>query len=701
MNFLNPLFFLGALAILAPLLLHLVRRERARKFEFPSLMFLRRVSRRYIRYQKLRHLLLLLLRALALLVIALAFARPYLQKAGAALTPGRIAENHIILLDDSMSMAYSDRWDRAKEAAARIARALEPGDRIALLLFSDRTLTLVPLTADPQAIPSALAGLPRPSDRRTRFTQGLRAAQQAAYEAQGGRRVIHLISDFQKSGWNSDAQDFRLAPDIRLVPVGVGGGECSNLAAADAQLAEVGGETGGELRIRYSLVNFGTEDRNGVRVRLSVDERAAAEKTVSVARGRVEREDFQLKGLAAGIHTIVLEIDDDRFARDNRFVLVVNVRGRVPVTAVEDARSGRNGRAPGFFLSRALNVAGLSPFQLATIPPGEAESLATLPGSVLIWNDIPGGSAAMQRKLQEFVRGGGGLALIVSGERAAADFNRTFAAWLPVQVAVPAPGAFAGRASGDFALLTDIRLDHPIFLPFAEPQSGNFSSARFYRHVVLQAGPEAQVLARFDNGDPAVIAAEIGEGHVVILPFSADDAFNDLPLKAVYAPFWQQLMRYLQRYRQERHWVEVGESIDPGRILDEAAISLQKRGPAAGRVAAVIDPDRRRLPGSAESGVVIVEKAGFYEVRSAGLSTKVAVNTAPEESDLTAGDPEEMAAGWASNQGGESPAGGIAESLSPEAQERGQALWRWLLLLAAVFFAAEGWLGNRSMLGPE
>lgn len=701
MNFLNPSFFLGALAVLAPLLLHLVRRERARKFEFPSLMFLRRISRRHIRYQKLRHLLLLLLRALVLLVIALAFARPYLQKAGAALAPGRIAENHVILLDDSMSMAYGDRWERAGEAAARIARGLQPGDRIALLLFSDRTLTLVPLTADRQAIPGALAGLPGPSDRRTRFAQGLRAAQQAAYEAKGGRRIIHLISDFQKSGWTSDEQDFHLAPDIRLVPVGVGGGECSNLIATDVQPAEAGGEAGGELRIRYSLVNFGTEDRNDVRVRLSVDERPAAEKTVSVGRARVEREDFVVKGLAAGMHTVVLEIGDDCFARDNRFALVVNVRGRVPVTAVEEARSGRNGRAPSFFLSRALNVPGLSPFQLATIAPAEAESLAALPGSALIWNDIPGGSAALQRKLQEFVRGGGGLAVIVSGERAAADFNRTFATWLPVQVEAPAAETVAGRSSGDFVLLTDIRMDHPIFRPFGEPQSGNFSSARFYRHVALEAGPEAQVPARFDNGDPAVIAAEVGEGHVVVLPFSADDAFNDLPLKAVYAPFWQQVMRYLQRYRPERYWVEVGESIDPGRILDETAISLQKRSPEPGRVVAVFDPDRRRLPVPAESGAVLVEKAGFYELRSAGLNAKVAVNPAPEESDLAAGDPEEMAAGWASNQGGDSSAAAAAESLSPEEQERGQALWRWLLLLAALFFAAEGWLGNRSVLGPE
>jgi hypothetical protein len=58
MSFVNPLFFLGVLAAAIPILLHLIKRERAQKVEFPTLMYLRRISKKTIRYQKLRHLLL-------------------------------------------------------------------------------------------------------------------------------------------------------------------------------------------------------------------------------------------------------------------------------------------------------------------------------------------------------------------------------------------------------------------------------------------------------------------------------------------------------------------------------------------------------------------------------------------------------------------------------------------------------------------
>ena len=123
MNFINPLFFIGALATAVPILLHLIKREHAQKIEFPTLMFLRRISKKTIRYQKLRHLMLLLLRILAFLLVVIACARPYRDTAQAAASPGMIAATaHIIVLDNSLSMDYEDRWDRAKKAAGDIVR---------------------------------------------------------------------------------------------------------------------------------------------------------------------------------------------------------------------------------------------------------------------------------------------------------------------------------------------------------------------------------------------------------------------------------------------------------------------------------------------------------------------------------------------------------------------------------------------------
>ena len=86
LSFLTPLFLYGALGALVPLLLHLIKRERARKRVFSTIRFLKLSSHAVVRQQKIRRLILLMLRMAACAVLAMIFARPFLNDtAGAAL----------------------------------------------------------------------------------------------------------------------------------------------------------------------------------------------------------------------------------------------------------------------------------------------------------------------------------------------------------------------------------------------------------------------------------------------------------------------------------------------------------------------------------------------------------------------------------------------------------------------------------------
>src|SRR5436190_22252359 len=84
MWFLSPLFLLGVAAVAAPLLVHLVRRTRARRIEFPALTFVRQVPQRTIRRRTFRNIMLLILRCLAVVLIVIAFARPFFSRRSAA-----------------------------------------------------------------------------------------------------------------------------------------------------------------------------------------------------------------------------------------------------------------------------------------------------------------------------------------------------------------------------------------------------------------------------------------------------------------------------------------------------------------------------------------------------------------------------------------------------------------------------------------
>ena len=69
MNFLAPLFLLGAAAVIGPVIYHLVRRTTRDRQRFSSLLFLQASPPRLAQRQRIEHWLLLLLRCLALLLL--------------------------------------------------------------------------------------------------------------------------------------------------------------------------------------------------------------------------------------------------------------------------------------------------------------------------------------------------------------------------------------------------------------------------------------------------------------------------------------------------------------------------------------------------------------------------------------------------------------------------------------------------------
>ena len=116
MSFLTPLYILGALAVGLPILFHLIQRRPRGEQMFSSLMFLSPSPPRLTRRSRLDHLLLLLLRASILILIAMAFARPFLRDylQHTDLLPSRRV---VVLVDTSASMQRGDLWQQAVASA--------------------------------------------------------------------------------------------------------------------------------------------------------------------------------------------------------------------------------------------------------------------------------------------------------------------------------------------------------------------------------------------------------------------------------------------------------------------------------------------------------------------------------------------------------------------------------------------------------
>src|SRR5438128_1913168 len=108
MSFLAPLFLLGAITIALPVIFHFIRRSVRERVPFSSLMFLTPSPPRLTRRSRLEDLLLLLLRCLVVLLIASAFARPYLRRALPLPDPTAPGRRILLLVDTSASMRRPD-----------------------------------------------------------------------------------------------------------------------------------------------------------------------------------------------------------------------------------------------------------------------------------------------------------------------------------------------------------------------------------------------------------------------------------------------------------------------------------------------------------------------------------------------------------------------------------------------------------------
>ena len=134
MVFMNPLFLgLGLAALAIPLAVHLLMKQRARVVSISTLRFLVAADQRLARRNRLREILLLLLRMAALAALALALSRPYLEEAE---LPGVSKEDlDVSVSEKTVTIKASTRREEEKEEGDYHRREISTG------LYS-RTLSL-------------------------------------------------------------------------------------------------------------------------------------------------------------------------------------------------------------------------------------------------------------------------------------------------------------------------------------------------------------------------------------------------------------------------------------------------------------------------------------------------------------------------------------------------------------------------------
>ncbi|MBM3820440.1 MAG: VWA domain-containing protein [Acidimicrobiia bacterium] len=671
MSFIAPLFFAALAALAIPVLIHLIQREKKQIQRFPSLMFVQKVPYRSVQRRRIHNWLLLCVRLAALALIILAFARPFVFREHAGGPVGQGAREVVILLDQSYSIGYGDRWERARAGAYDAIDGLGPNDRASVVLFSSGAeIALRSSTAADRAQMTAAVAAAKTNDMATRFSPGLKVAGSILADSPLPRREVVLISDFQRNGWRGE-EGARLPRGTTVTPVAIGGAvDQPNVSVTAVSLARTAFESQERVAVTAAVVNRSTRSLSGGQITLEIGGRAIETERLDVEAQGSASVTFQPVTVTSSTRGTV-RVGADALAADNAFNFVLSPAQPVRVVVVD--RSGT--ATPALYLTRALAIGDAPRFETTVRGPDTLSDDDLRRASLVIVNDVAV-QAGLGRRLQRFVEGGGGV-LVASGPRAAWPAEADL---LPADIGMPVD------RTRESARIGALEYGHAVFEPFRAPRSGDFAGARFYGYRAVTAKPDVQVLARFDGGAPALLERRVGTGRVLLWASTLDLSWSDLPLKPVFLPFIHRAARHLAAYAEPAPWLTVGQ------VLDASTGSAAQQG----RV--VLTPSGRRLPVDEEGSEVLeLAEQGFYEVRGQSgdaVLNVVASNVDPAESDLTPMDPKDIVAAAV---GGSADASGAVADVpqTPDAQERSQRLWWYLLLLGIVLLAADTVISNR------
>jgi hypothetical protein len=420
MSFLTPLFFLGVAALAAPILVHLVRRTRARRVQFPALVFVRQVPQRTIRRRTLHNLLLLLLRCLAILLIVIAFTRPFFSS-GSSAKDNSAAGATVILIDNSLSMRREDLFAQAQQRAEATIAGSANDEQLALVSFDKRYAVQNRFTNDKNRLSAVVQSLAAGWDG-TDYEQALRGAESLLSEinTSGPKRVV-MISDFQLPGWNPASATFKLSNSVQLTTLDVGGNNPQpNISITNV---EARGVVFGQKYLDNLVVhiaNFSDTPKDHVQIDFQINEQSVEKRDISVNSRASRVVEFTGFNLNDGVNRCTIDLGSGDFNADNRFYFTLRRENPARALIVESASRGRS---DSLHLQSALTTNDDLPFTFTLKSTGSVDPASISDYALVILNDSGPISSALADTLVKFVEAGGQM-IVATGPRTQSEtFN--------------------------------------------------------------------------------------------------------------------------------------------------------------------------------------------------------------------------------------------------------------------------------------
>lgn len=575
----HPWMLAGLGLIAVPIAIHLINRLRFKRVRWAPMEFLLDSQRRNRRRLWLEQLLLLILRCAIVAGLVLIVARPLASGQLASLLGHGQQAEHVILLDDSMSMGQSvdagSAFDIAAEAATKLVNELRqrPGTQIVTLVRTSRPEApdLQSTRVDDAVLKQVVSLLEedRQSSLAASPSDALEVIADLMESKSSSQRALYVISDFQAKDWPSTGPMPALLRRIReggttiqlidVVDHPVDNVGVSNVAARTSSSA-----VGVPFTVDVTLQSYSSVARQGIVVTPRVDGRPLPARIVeSLPPAETSTVSFDVELPTAGIHQVDVSIDEDGLAADNARYLAVDAPESIPVLVVD----GSSDRRDSLYLSLALSPGGPAMTGLSTrIRSVEEFKPADLDECRVVYLlNVPRLQPAQREALTAFVRQGGGLGIFVGDQVDVSSYNEEW--YADGAGFLPAPLTSQHRSKADpTSEVPDFQPEqHPIFEIFAGERNSFLNTIAIEELMGVdenRLGKESRVIARHRDHSPLVVESTFGRGRVVCFLTTAGDEWTSWPQNPTYVVAMLMLNEYLSSPATELGTYFVGQPWD-------------------------------------------------------------------------------------------------------------------------------------------
>ncbi len=672
---LAPQFLLGLLLIAIPVIIHLFNFRRYRKAVFTNVRFLQELKEETTRMSRLKHLLVLASRILALLFLILAFTQPILPVSNAIpVQPGGAV---CIYIDNSFSMESQSREGALLEVARRksreIAAAFPPATRFQLLTndfeaVHQRLYTREEFLDELERVKISPAGKSL-SEVTLRQSEALHAAS-----VFNGPRFI--VSDFQRPfvDFENLADDSLSAINLVALPLQAP----LNIYIDSCWLASPVVQLNKPVELIVRLVNSSNEDVDNIPVRLQLNGAQSAVASTGLEAGKSTEVTLTFSVNVPGWQQLEIEITDHPVTFDDHYYLAFDVREKLAVL-------GLDGNTAGPYLKAFFNQDPF--FNYTAIPGSQVNYSAFKSQDVIILHQLPDISSGLTSELQRYIQQGGTVICFPDSSINLASYSE----FLNTVAGDNLSGLVRGN---DKVNVVDMR--HPVFQEVFESSrksEGVIDYPSVTAHYVLgnSGKTNRRNLVKLTGGDPFLAEYASGRGSLYFFTVPLSPRFSNLARHALVVPMLYRMTILSMRSPSAAY--TLGETkpvlISNTTVSGDEALHL-KNSKLNTDVAPVVKntaSGMELLPGPS------VQLAGNYNLTgSSGTIAGIALNYNRAESPMDFLPEEELVAA------AEQVKGSVIRVYSPETgdltksigrENEGIALWKYCIIATLLFLLAE------------